>query len=299
MAMLACGGAQAAWKASDAAVAQTVVIPGGAGVYAPGHTVVAAARSQQTIIVPARDAVPSVVSPPGAPRVPTTTSGAAPGQAGYVHYFLVRKPDGVSEMQIGIELADQSIAWAFADGAVEIAPFIESGTRQVHGRSYRVEHLFGIRPFADDVAMAKLARDLPTRVMPWIEDGVQHCDVGPPPRAMCVSCLGFVLRVLFPAEFPLPPALPADFRQARLGERYTTEDLLLYLSGLHVVPTREAKLERIGELAMPASMREELVRLVTAEPAVDEARPSALKPRRSARVDGKAKAARSPAPRRL
>jgi len=222
---------------------------------------------------------------------PMTASGAAPGQAGYVHYFLIRKSDGTSEMQVGLELADQTIAWSFPGLGVVVSPFIESGTLSAKGKTYEVQHLFGIRAFPDDAAQAQLARDMPARIAPWIDDGVQHCDLDPPRRTMCVSCLGFVLRVLFPGDFPVRPALPAELMRTRAGERYTTEDLLLYLSGLHRVATREARLDRINELMVPTSLREELIRVVTADAAAQQAETSAVRNRRG----GKAKAPRSPA----
>lgn len=221
---------------------------------------------------------------------PMTASGPARGQAGYVHYFLVRKPDGTSEMQVGLELEDRTIAWSFPGVGVAVSPFIESGAVEAKGGKYEVQHLFGIRPFPDDAAMAQLAHDMPARIAPWIDAGVQHCDIDPPRRGVCVSCLGFVLRVLFPGNFPAQAALPAELQQARAGERYTTEDLLLYLTGLHRVETREARLGLISELSVPESLREELIRLVETDAAVPAAVPSATRSRRG----GKNKALRPP-----
>lgn len=196
---------------------------------------------------------------------PVTATTAAPGQAGYVHYFLIRKPDGAAEMQVGVELADQSIAWAFPGMGVSVSPFIEAGAVAGSDGLYEVTHLFGIRPFPDDEAMTRLAAALPVRVMPWIDDSVPHCDLDPPHREACVSCLGFVLRMLFPGPFPGYPSLPADFKQARAGERYTTEDLLIYLAGLHRLATRESRTVRIHALDIPENMRDELLRVVSSD----------------------------------
>ena len=44
-------------------------------------------------------------------RIKAVTS-AAPGQAGYVHYFLLTHPDGSREYHVGIELSDQQIGRA-------------------------------------------------------------------------------------------------------------------------------------------------------------------------------------------
>lgn len=206
----------------------------------------------------------------GVTPAPVTATAAAPGQAGYVHYFLIRRPDGIAEMQVGMELPDQSIAWSFPSVGVSVSPFIESGTVAGRDGQYEVTHLFGIRPFPDGLAMAKLATALPVRVMPWVEDNVQHCDLDPPHREACVSCLGFVLRVLFPGPFPSYPSLPADFRQARAGERYTTEDLLIYLTGLHKLETRAARVARIHALDMPQNLRDELLRVVSSDDVTTE-----------------------------
>ena len=43
---------------------------------------------------------------------------------------------------------------------------------------------------------------------------------------------------------------------------YNTDDLLLYLAGLHGLRDREARLKRIDELALPQDVREDVVRLV-------------------------------------
>lgn len=233
-----------------------------------------------------------------APSRPVTATAAAPGQGGYVHYFLIRKPDGTAEMQIGIELPDQTIAWAFPSLGISVSPFIEAGSVEGRDGVYEVRHLFGLRPFPEDDAMAKLAAALPARVMPWIDDGVQHCDLDPQPREACVSCLGFVLRMLFPGEFPAYPALPADFVRTRAGERYTTEDLLIYLTGLNTIETREARLLRINALDVPQTLREELVRVVSADAAEPAHAPAAQVPGRGARAGIKAPPIRTGRPQR-
>ncbi|MGE5525852.1 MAG: hypothetical protein ACM3SS_19215 [Rhodospirillaceae bacterium] len=252
---------------------------------------------------PHGEAAPDGAKAPSANRAPSgpvTATAAAPGQGGYVHYFLIRKPDGTAEMQVGIELPDQSIAWAFPSLGISVSPFIEAGSVEGRDGVYEVRHLFGLRPFPDDGTMAKLAEALPVRVMPWIDDGVQHCDFDPPRREACVSCLGFVLRMLFPGEFPVYPALPADFKRTRAGERYTTEDLLIYLTGLHTVETREARLLRINTLDVPQTLREELVRVVSADAAEPAPAPATQVPARGARGGIKAPAFRTGwQPRRL
>jgi hypothetical protein len=190
-----------------------------------------------------------------------TTQTTAPGQAGYVHYFLITAPDGGTETQVGIELADQRIAWSVPELGVVVSPFIKSGPHAVNGKIYEVQHLYGIRPFPDDESMLALQKELPYRVIPWVEDQTPYCYVKPPDGEMCLSCLGFVVRVLFPGPTPEYPKLPNDFRRMGSDIYYTTEDLLLYLAGLHGVPTLADRLQRIDNLAIPESLREELIAL--------------------------------------
>ena len=205
----------------------------------------------------------ALVAPRAAERVLTATSTGT-GQAGYVHYFVLTLPDDTLEMMIGIERPDQRIAWSFPELGVAVSPFIKSGTVRVGDKDYQVEHLFGIRPFADDAAMRTLQDSLTARVLPWVDEGASYCELNAPPGQVCVSCLGFVLRILFPVHYPVSPALPAEFRPAPSNAFYTTEDLLLYLTGLHQRTTHVARLERIGELKVPDELRDELLRLVNA-----------------------------------
>ena len=64
-----------------------------------------------------------------------TVSKTGPGQAGYVHYFAVTTPDGERESQIGIELEDERIAWAFPDLGVIVSRFIGEGSVIVNGHA--------------------------------------------------------------------------------------------------------------------------------------------------------------------
>jgi hypothetical protein len=192
-----------------------------------------------------------------------TVSSTAPGQAGYIHYFVITGPDGEPESQIGIELPGDRIAWSFPELGVVISPFISSGALTAQGKSYDVQHLYGIRPFPDEESMRNLQQELAVRIAPWIADRVPHCDEERPPNQVCVSCLGFVLRVLYPsaaAALAALPALPADFRSARKNI-YTTEDLLLYLTGVPVDAPQQARLARIELLAIPEALRDQLVRI--------------------------------------
>jgi hypothetical protein len=221
-----------------------------------------------------------------------TVSRTAPGQAGYIHYFVITGPDGEPESQIGIELADDRIAWSFPELGVVISPFIASGALTVQGKSYDVQHLYGIRPFPDDASMRNLQQELAARIAPWISDRVSYCDEERPPNQVCVSCLGFVLRVMYPSPagtLIAVPTLPADFRSSRKNI-YTTEDLLLYLTGVPVDAPRQARLGRIELLAIPEALREQLVRIAgvpqeMSSPVVSQApapKPPTAKPRRQA-----------------
>jgi hypothetical protein len=189
-------------------------------------------------------------------------SRTAPGQAGYVHYFVITGPDGEAETQVGLELPGDRIAWSFPEIGVSVSPFIAAGQITANGKSYEVEHLYGIRPFPNEDAMVRLRRDLDTRVRAWLDDKTPYCDEEHPSNRLCLSCLGFVLRVLYPGVTGMLPALPADFRSARKN-MYTTEDFLMYLAGVRVDGARQARLKRIESIKVPEAMREELVRIAT------------------------------------
>jgi hypothetical protein len=221
-----------------------------------------------------------------------TVSSTAPGQAGYIHYFVITGPDAEPESQIGIELPDDRIAWSFPELGVVISPFIASGVLTAQGKSYEVQHLYGIRPFPDEESMRNLQQELAVRIAPWLADRVPYCDEERPPNQVCVSCLGFVLRVMYPsptATLAALPTLPADFRSARKNI-YTTEDLLLYLTGAPVDAPRQARLARIELLAVPDALREQLIRIVNETEEVPAAvasgapavKPTTVKPRREA-----------------
>lgn len=196
-----------------------------------------------------------------ADRPVVTASSAGAGQAGYVHYFIVRLPDESLEIQVGIELPDQRIAWSFPELGAVISPFIESGVVQAGGRDYEVWHLYGIRPFPDDAAMAVLGREIAGRIQPWIRAGTPYCE-NDGPGSHCMSCLGFVLRALFPGRGSDYPGLPRDFWRAGTASKYTTRDLLLYLTGMLDLPTREARLQRLARLQLPEALREDVEALV-------------------------------------
>ena len=261
-------------------IAAALAYPGPAN----GNPIVASQSPQKRSAAAQKSALPAVAPRTAAPVV--TAPRTAPGQAGYIHYFVITGPDGEPETQVGIELPGDRIAWSFPEMGVAISPFIASGQVSANGKAYDVAHLYGVRPFPDEDSMAALRRDLDTRVTWWLEQKTPYCDEERPSNRLCLSCLGFVVRVLFPGPSPALPALPADFHSARRNI-YTTEDLLLYLAGVRLDTARPARLQRIGSLDIPETMREELVRIATdlspqaVEP--DAPRPAVAKPRSTGR----------------
>lgn len=233
-----------------------------------------------------------------------TVSSVGPGQAGYVHYFVIKPPDGDEETQIGIELPDQRIAWSFPELGVVVSPFIAAGIVHANGKQYDVQYLYGLRPFPDDESMRRLQAELMTRVTLWVEDATPYCNPQGPPGHFCMSCLGFTLRILFPGPTPEYPAVPRDFPRASRDAYYTTEDLLLYLVGLHGLRGQAAQLKRIDELALPESLREEAIRLVNATASnetvavADAPRASSGKKRPGVRSSPKKGPRRLPQPKR-
>lgn len=205
-----------------------------------------------------------------AERAVHTAAGTGAGQSGYVHYFLLRTPDDELEIQVGIEMPDQAIAWSFPGLGVAISPFVEAGVIAAGGKEYEIWHLYGIRPFADDAPMAALRKELVARVNRRIRAKTPYCE-NDGPHMNCMSCLGFVLRVLFPGRTSDYPDLPREFLRAGTASRYTTEDLLLYLTGMLDLPTREARLQRIARLALPGGLREDVEELVYSRTAMQAA----------------------------
>jgi hypothetical protein len=176
-----------------------------------------------------------------------------PGQAGYVHYFLITGPDGQPIHHVAVEVDGERIVSSFPDDGVSITPFVRNGAVTTSaGKVYEVEHLYGIRPFADDGAMRTLQRELDSRVQAWL--GVPYCDELTPARELCVSCLSLAMGVLYPER------LPANFKGAQKNV-YTTEDLLMHLVGVPVDAPRETRAKRIAALGAPASLRDDLVRI--------------------------------------
>lgn len=188
-------------------------------------------------------------------------TGTAPGQAGYVHYFLLRMPDETLEVQVGIELADQRIAWSFPDLGVVISPFIDGEDLHTGTHNYTVWHLYGVRPFPDDAVMARLQQDLPGRIAPWLKAPTPYC-IDDGPKRNCMSCLGFVLRALFPGRGSDYPAMPRDFSRSGHPAQYTPNDLLLYLAGMLDLQDRNTRLQRLARLDLPADLRKDLEELV-------------------------------------
>ena len=110
--------------------------------------------------------------------------------------------------------------------------------------------------------MRTLQAEIEARVLPWAESATPYCILRGPSDDICVSCLGFVLRILFPGPTPAYALLPRDFAHAEPKSIYNTDDFLLYLAGLHGMSDRNARLKRVGELALPENLREDVVRLI-------------------------------------
>jgi hypothetical protein len=176
---------------------------------------------------------------------------------------------------------------------VVVSPFVRSGVIVANGTAYEVDHLYGIRPFSDERAMQVLREVLSIRIAPFVEANTPYCDEQRPSNGVCMSCLGFVLRVLYPPrDNGSLPAMPDDFRNARKGV-YTTEDLLLYLAGVRVDAPHPAQVKHIESLVVPNDMRQQLVRIATENESVRAEVPARTKPLSTAST--KPRAARSSA----
>ena len=211
---------------------------------------------------PAPSSRPPERAAPRAKGAVHAVTGPGPEQAGYVHYFLLQMPDETVETQVGIELADGRIAWSVPGLGVVVSPFIEQGTLPVGDAHHEFWHLYGVRPFPDDASMNALRREIAGRVERWVKAGTPYCE-NDGPFSSCMSCLGFVLRVLYPGRYSDYPSLPPDFRSGPAGS-YTTRELLLYLTGMFELTTRDARLKRIAQLGLPEALRDDLADLVYA-----------------------------------
>lgn len=241
----------------------------------------AAANIQQPAVAISTPASTSAARMQPAPTaaVPTTPAVvAAPGagQAGYVHYWVITAPEGDEEIQVGIELADRRIAWSFPGLGVQVTPFIAAGAVDANGRLFRVRHLYGLRPFASESAMHTLRSKLSSRVSLLVNRRVPYCELNGVTDELCMSCMGFVSQVLFPGRTPEYANYPRNFPRIEGAEYHTTEDLLLYLTGLHLPGTDAAQQQRLAALGGPPALREELQRLTAR---LAEQRRSSSRPR--------------------
>ena len=215
----------------------------------PKKTATIKKPQSQSARKPATVNMPAVVTAPGA------------NQAGYVHYWLITAPDGEQETQVGIELPDQRIAWSFPGLGVHITPFIATGEVDANGKVFQVQHLYGLRPFTSDTTMRTLRGSLMHRVTPLVRQQVPYCELNGVTPGLCMSCMGFVSQVLFPGKTPEYANFPRNFTRID-GEHYhTTEDLLLYLTGLHNLRTNAARQRRLDAIGGPPALQEELIRL--------------------------------------
>lgn len=221
----------------------------------------AAISAPATSPVPAPAAKTQPVRKAAAPTIPAVVTAPGAGQDGYVHYWVITAPEGDEEIQVGIELPDRRIAWSFPGLGVHVTPFIAAGAVDANGRVFRVQHLYGLRPFAHESAMHTLRSDLSRRVSLLVNRRVPYCELNGVTDELCMSCMGFVSQVLFPGRTPEYANFPRNFPRVAGEEYHTTEDLLLYLTGLHVPRTDAARQRRIAALGGPPALREELERL--------------------------------------
>jgi hypothetical protein len=219
-----------------------------------GERVLWASSGTKATRVPANSALPSAQ--------PIVATATGPGQAGYIHFFELTADNGEVETQVGIETVDQRIAWSFPEVGAMVVAFIADGEIATDRSRYRVRHLYAIRPFRDDGRMAVLQDALPLRVSALVDDATRYCNDPESRDRFCMSCLAFVLHVVFPGPHPAPPQLPREFMRSSGNLYYTTEDLLLWLAGIDVLPTREARRRDVERMHIPPALREDLLELV-------------------------------------
>lgn len=227
-------------------------------------------------------------------RAPFIVTSAGAGQTGYVHYWTITAPDGAQEMQVGMELPDRRIAWSFPGVGVTVAPFIADGEYDASGQRYKVVHHFGVRPYRNEAAVQRLQSGIRQRLKPWLETATPYCELNGTTAEVCVSCFGFVAQVLYPGATRQFARFPRDFPFTVSDEYHTTEDLLLYLTGLHALPDAAARRRRMAALGGPPVLQEELARLTANLPDRAPTRVAGVSP-----VTRKPAVAPKPAARRL
>jgi len=193
---------------------------------------------------------------------PPVVTATGEGQAGFVHFWVITAPSGDQEIQVGVELPDQRIAWSFPGLGVHVAAFVGDGEVEVPGGAFKVQHLYGLRPFANDTTMRTLRSNLMRRVTPLVRKRVPYCELNGLTAELCMSCMGFVSQILFPGATPEYANFPRNFPRIAGEEYHTTEDLLLYLTGLYALPNDAARQRRKAALGGPPALQEELARLL-------------------------------------
>lgn len=206
---------------------------------------------------------PARPADPGAAETRAVADGPH-GQTGYVHYFLITHPDGTLEDQVGIELEDRRIAWSFPGAGVIVSSFIHNGPLEISGRTFFIEHLHGIPPFRTSDEMQALRDDLARRVAFWIDEETPYCIFRQPGERFCLNCGDFVARILFPATNTLMLGLPDEFIRT-LGIMPSTDDLLIYMLGLHTLPDAQSRLDRLAALDLPDSLRLDVIAMLQPE----------------------------------
>lgn len=112
--------------------------------------------------------------------------------------------------------------------------------------------------------MQTLQRELGPRVAYWIDNETAYCVMHQPGEAFCLNCGDFVLRILFPGNNPQMAGLPESFTNMP-GDMQTTDDLLIYMLGLHELPDVQARLQRLTALKLPDSLRLDIAAMLQPE----------------------------------
>ena len=207
--------------------------------------------------------------------LPAATAPAN-GQAGYVHYFVITHPDGTLEDHVGIEMEDKRIAWSFPGTGVSVIEFAKLGIIESEGQLYKVEHLHSIRPFHSARDIQALRNDLVRRVAIWVDDETPYCTIRQPNERFCLSCGDFIVRILFPSHNYLSANLPRDFIRT-VGQTPTTDDLLLYMLGLHQLPDAKSRLDKLASMRLPDSLSRDVRDLLQTQLAAESAERPAVR----------------------
>ena len=181
-------------------------------------------------------------------------------QAGYVHFWEMTLANGELETQVGMALQDQRIVWSLPGLGVRVTPFMANGVLALEGQRFQLRYRYGLAPLLSPQALEVFRQSLLRRVAVIVGRRIPYCPLNGERPGVCMSCMALVSQLLFPGQRLDYPLFPPQFPRVAGESYYTTEDLLLYLSGFDRLPST-ARDAQLAQLQASPALREDLLRL--------------------------------------